>query len=126
MFHKSLMRKHSGESLEEGSFLDLGTMHFDDEDFVLSGARSTVRVAELFRFEDLHAFAKYAYNGDILILDTTSIANDQVAMRRLQTELRNISADLKGDVAAVSKNLVMLTPSGVRIDRNKLRPNMFP
>ncbi len=125
MFRKGLMRKHSGETLEEGSFLDLGTMHFDDEDFILSGAKSTVRVAELFRFEDLHSFAKYAYNGDILILDYTTIATDQVAMRRLGTELKNIATDLKGDVAGVAKNMLMLTPSGVRIDRNKLRPNMF-
>lgn len=126
MFRKGLMRKHSGDSFEEGQYLDLGAMHFDDEDFVLSGAKSTVRVAELFRFEDLHSFAKFAYNGDILILDYTNISTDQVAMRRLTSELKNISTDLKGDVAGVSKNLLMLTPAGVRIDRNKIRASMFP
>lgn len=103
--------------------MDLGSMHFEDEQFTLSGAKSTVRVAELFRFEDLHSLARYAYNGDILVLDYTTMSTDPVAIRRLSNELKNIATDLKGDVAGIAKNLIMLTPGGVRIDRNKVRPN---
>jgi hypothetical protein len=118
------MRKHSGDSLEEGSFVDLGTMHFEDEEYTLAGAKSTVRVGEIFRYEDLHAITKYVYNGDILVIDYTSISTDQLAVKRMSSELRNISNDTKGDVAGIAKNLIMITPSGVRIDRNKIRPGL--
>lgn len=126
MFRKGIMRKHSGDALEEGSFLDLGAMHFEDEAFALSGAKSTVRVAEIFRFEDLHQLTKFVYNGDILLLDYTSIANDQVAMKRLSTELANISRDTRGDVAGIAKNILAIVPGGMRIDRNKIRPGFRP
>ncbi len=36
-------------------------------------------------------------------------------------DLRNAARDMRGDVAGVGKNLLMLTPAGVRIDRNKIR-----
>jgi len=125
MFRKNMMRKHSGESLEEGSFADLGTMHFEDEEFTLAGAKSTVRVGEIFRFEDLHAMARYIYNGDIVLIDYTSISTDQIAIKRLSSELKNIANDTKGDVAGIAKNLIMITPSGIRIDRNKIRPGLL-
>ncbi len=124
MFRKGLMRKHTGDALEEGSFLDLGSMHFEDEQFALGGGRATFHLAEIFRFEDLHPLTKYVYSGDVLLLDYSSIANDQVAMKRLSTELSNVARDTKGDVAGIAKNLLAVVPSGMRIDRNKIRPGV--
>lgn len=122
MFRKGIMRKHSGESLEEGSFLDLGAMHFEDEIFTMGGAKSTVRVAEIYRVEDIHQLTKFMYDGDTLVLDYTGIANDPTAVKRMGSELTSITRDTKGDVAGIAKNLLIVTPAGVRVDRNKVRP----
>jgi SepF-like predicted cell division protein (DUF552 family) len=119
-----LRRHHGSETLEEGSFLDLGSMQFEDEAAGLAGAKSTIRTAEILRFEDLHQVSKLAYQGDILILDYTSIANDATAVRRMSIDLKNISKDTGGDVAGIAKNLLALTPAGVRIDRQKIRPSL--
>lgn len=108
--------------MEEGTFLDLGAMNFDDES--LSGTRSTIRMAEVIRYEDLHQATKIVYQGDIAIIDYTSIANDQNAVRRMSVELKNVSKDTGGDVAGIAKNLLALTPAGVRIDRQKLRSSL--
>ncbi len=117
-----LRRHHGSETLEEGSFLDLGSMGFEDEAAALAGARGSVRLAELLRFEDLHAVSKFAYQGDIVLVDYTSIANDQIAMKRMSIDLKNVARDTGGDVAGIAKNLVAITPAGIRIDRQKIRP----
>jgi len=118
-----LRRHHGSETLEEGSFLDLGAMQFEDEQAALAGARGSVRLAELLRFEDLHQVSKFAYQGDIVLVDYTSIANDQIAMKRMSIDLKNVAKDTGGDVAGIAKNLVAITPAGIRIDRQKIRPS---
>jgi uncharacterized protein len=118
-----LLRRHHGtETLEEGSFLDLGSMEFEDEAGALAGNHGNVRLAEIIRFEDLHEVSKFAYQGDVVLLDVTSISNDQVAMKRMSIDLKNIARDTGGDVAGIAKNLVCITPAGIRIDRQKYRP----
>jgi uncharacterized protein len=117
-----LRRHHGADTLEEGTFLDLGTMQFDDEG--LAGARSTIRMAEIMRLDDLRNATKLAYQGDIVIIDYTSIANDQNSVRRMSVELKNVAKDTGGDVAGIAKNLLALTPAGVRIDRQKIRANL--
>jgi SepF-like predicted cell division protein (DUF552 family) len=81
-------------------------------------------MAEVLRYEDVATYAKLAYQGDIVVLDYTSIANDQIAMRRMSLDLKNVSKDIGGDVAGIAKNLICITPAGVRVDRQKLRPTL--
>ncbi len=118
-----LRRHHSSDTLEEGNFLDLGTMNFEDEAGALAGNKGNVRLAEILRFEDLHEISKLAYQGDIVILDYTSISNDQIAMKRLSIDLKNVAKDTGGDVAGIAKNMIAITPAGIRIDRQKIRPS---
>jgi SepF-like predicted cell division protein (DUF552 family) len=118
-----LRRHHGSDTLEEWSFLDLGTMQFEDEAGALAGAKGTVRMAEILRFEDLHDITKLAYQGDIVILDYTSIANDSIAVKRMSIDLKNVAKDTGGDVAGIAKNLLAITPAGFRIDRQKIRPS---
>jgi uncharacterized protein len=118
-----LRRHHGSDTLEEGSFLDLGNMQFEDEAGALAGARGTVRLAEVLRFEDLHQITKLAYQGDIVLLDYTSISNDQMAVKRMSVDLKNVAKDTGGDVAGIAKNLLAITPAGIRIDRQKIRPS---
>ncbi|HKV89681.1 MAG TPA: cell division protein SepF [Thermoplasmata archaeon] len=117
-----LRRHHGNDTLEEGTFLDLGTMGFEEE--VGAGAKSTIRLAEILRYDDLRAATKLAYQGDVVIVDYTSIANDQNTMRRLSIDLKNVAKDVGGDVAGIAKNLVALTPAGIRIDRQKIRSSL--
>ncbi len=125
MMRKSgiLRRHHGSDTLEEGTFLDLGAMAFEDEAGALAGAKGNVRMAEILRFDDLHNISKLAYQGDIVIIDYTSVANDQNTIKRMSIDLKNIAKDTGGDVAGIAKNLLCLTPAGIRIDRQKIRPS---
>jgi uncharacterized protein len=118
-----LLRRHHGtDTLEEGSFLDLGSMGFDEEES-LAGAKA-VRLAEILRSDDVHNLSKLAYQGDLVMIDYTSIANDANAVRRMSLDLKNVTKDTGGDVAGIAKNLLCLTPAGFRIDRQKIRSSL--
>ena len=42
-------------------------------------------------------------------------------LKRVTNELKNVARDCNGDVAAIGNNLIVVTPNGMRIDRNKMR-----
>lgn len=110
------------ESIGGEQYIDLTDMAFEDEGLAgLENAKTVVKVGEMFRYEDLSPLTNEVYNGNIVVVDYTSIANDDLTMKRVTAELKNVARDVDGDVAGVGKNLLMLTPRSVKIDRNKLR-----
>ena len=112
----------SKESLSAEQYIDLTDAVFEDEGLMgPEGAQTVVKVGEMFRYEDLSALTNEVYNGNIVVVDYTSIANDDLTMKRVTAELKNVARDVDGDVAGVGKNLLMLTPRAVKIDRNKIK-----
>lgn len=86
------------------------------------GAASTyVRCAEIRRFEDLKEFSRHVYDGNILILDFKGVMGDEILLKRLTNELRKIAQDVGGDIAGLGDNTILITPTGVKVDRRKLR-----
>ncbi len=80
-----------------------------------------VHVAEIYRYEDIRHLSDFVYNGDILMIDYSSVANDELTLRRIISELKSIAKDVNGDVAGIGKNFLMVTPTGIKIDRRKIR-----
>jgi SepF-like predicted cell division protein (DUF552 family) len=121
---KSFPVEESGarESLGSEQYVDLTDMAFEDEGLLgPEGAQTVVKVGELFRYDDLSLLTNEVYNGNIVVVDYTSIANDDLTMKRITAELKNVARDVDGDVAGVGKNLLMVTPRAVKIDRNKIK-----
>lgn len=85
------------------------------------GAASTyVRVAELRQLEDLKHFASYLYDGNMLILDFRPVQGDEITLRRLTNELRKMAQDVGGDIAGLGEHHILLTPTGIKVDRRKV------
>src|SRR3990172_7846791 len=82
-----------------------------------------VKVAEIYRYEDVNDLATHVYNGNILVLDYTSVSSDELALKRITAELKSAVRDCGGDVAVVGKNMLMATPAGIKIDRAKIKGN---
>lgn len=117
---KSTFKKQQSHVAGEQQYIDLGSMHFSDE--TADGHQgASVKVAEIYRFEDLKHLTKHLYDGHILLIDYSSIANDDLAIKRISAELQSVAADVKGDVAGVGKNLLIVTSNGLVVDRNKIR-----
>jgi SepF-like predicted cell division protein (DUF552 family) len=104
-----------GKKKEE--YIDLEDLGAGD----LPEANMYVRVAELQKFDDIKEFAKYIYDGNLVILDVSPIAVDDIEIERAANELRRIVKDINGDIAGLDRNHFILTPSGVKIDRRKVR-----
>lgn len=107
------------QTIETDQYIDLGAMHFEDEG--AGGARGTVKLAEIYRYEDLSEITQPVYDGSTVIIDYASVANDTDALRRITSELKAVARDTNGDVAAIGHDLIVITPRGLKIDRNKIK-----
>jgi SepF-like predicted cell division protein (DUF552 family) len=119
-----MKRKHfkkGKEAAAEGDYIDLGIKAFEGEEGALEGITGLVRLAELYRYEDLSHLTTHVYNGNILLIDYTTIANDELTLRRIVNELKSVARDTHGDVAGIGKNMLIVTPQGIKVDRNKLK-----
>ena len=83
-------------------------------------ARTWIRFASLRQLDDLKSFSGQVYDGHILVLDFAAVANDDVTLRRMTNELRKIATDTGGDIAGLGDHHILVTPGGVKVDRNKL------
>lgn len=85
------------------------------------GAASTwIRFAPLHALDDLKHYSTLVYDGSILVLDFSAVQNDEILLRRLTNELRKIAQDTGGDLAGLGDHHILLTPSGIKVDRKQL------
>ena len=84
-------------------------------------AKMHVRVGEIQRYEDLKEFTDYVYGGNVLILDFSPISDEEVILKRITNELKKMATDIGGDIAGIGNNLMIISPSGVKVDRRKIR-----
>jgi SepF-like predicted cell division protein (DUF552 family) len=106
---------------DSDKFIDLGEMDIADLELEGSGGGFQVKVAEIHRFEDLSNVTTEVYKGNVLVVDFGAISSDDTAMRRMSNELKAVARDVHGDVAGIAKNLLVITPGGISVDRKVLR-----
>lgn len=115
-----LKQLFTNRKAKDNSYIDLGE-YMQEVQPAETAAAMYVKVADLTKLEELRGYVDYVYKGNMLILDFTQIAEDEVALRRATNELKSVVTDCGGDVAGFGKNLLLVTPTGVKIDRQKLR-----
>ena len=121
-FIKKPFKKLMEVSAESEGYIDLGELVFEDEGGALGEPlKAMIKVAEIYRYEDIGDLTTHVYNGNILIIDYSAVASDEFALKRITAELKNVARDTGGDVAGVGKNLIIATPGGMKVDRNKIR-----
>ena len=87
----------------------------------LKSAKMHVRMGEIQKYEDVKQFTDYVYGGNVLILDFSPIAEEEVILKRITSDLKKLTDEVNGDIAGIGKNLMIISPSDVKIDRHKLR-----
>lgn len=109
--------KKENASLADQEFIDLRNHEAPTSD----EAPYNVRVAEMHQIEDMKALSGLVYEGDMLLVDFSPLEGDEVALKRITKEFKKIAEDVDGDVAGVGENLLLITPTGVKVDRRKVR-----
>ncbi|MDY6966655.1 MAG: cell division protein SepF [Halobacteriota archaeon] len=84
-----------------------------------------VRIAELTNLNTLTEIKSEIYNGNMVIVDISSVRNDKLLMDRAIKDLRQFVADVRGDIAGLGDDQLILTPTSIRIDRSKVVPGSY-
>ena len=83
-------------------------------------AETYVKIAEVSNLNQLSSLKQEIYNGNILMIDISSIRGDDLMRDRVLKELKDVVVDVHGDIAGVKGNTVIVTPTGIKIDRSKI------
>ena len=104
-------------NVDEYTELDLGKYEevLDEEP-----AETYIRVAELTNLNELPGLKKEIYDGNILMIDISNIKSDKLLLDRALKDLKDVVVDVRGDIAGIKDDQVLVTPSGIRIDRSKI------
>jgi uncharacterized protein len=111
--------KEDVQAVEADQYIDLGALNFDEES-PLAG-KGMIKIAEIYRYEDLNPVVQPAYSGNIVLIDYSAIANDELTLKRITNELKAVARDTNGDVAAIGHNMIIVAPNGLKIDRHKIK-----
>lgn len=117
---KTSKKKKKSEKLGSEEYIDLGEL-VEEKDVDME-ADTLIKIAEVHRYEDVREVVDEVYDGNILLIDTESIAGDEETIKRIQNELKAAANDVSGDIAGIGQNFLALTPPSVAIDRNKIKP----
>jgi SepF-like predicted cell division protein (DUF552 family) len=104
------------------TYIDLGQMKGKGTSDARAGGPS-IRFADIDGYRQIPDLSNLIYEGNILILDFTPIANDDLELKRTITELKRVIEDIEGDIAGIGQNLLLVTPKGMHIDKKKLKKN---
>ncbi|AKB24132.1 hypothetical protein MSMTP_0663 [Methanosarcina sp. MTP4] len=83
-------------------------------------AETYIKIAEITNINQVAALKQEVYNGNILMIDISTIRSDELLRDRVLKELKDVVVDVHGDIAGVKGSTVIVTPTGVKIDRSKL------
>src|SRR2546426_3315649 len=124
-FIKKPFRRLS-EGAEADTYIDLGELSFEGDGGALGEpVEHLVKVAEVYRYEDIADLTTHVYNGNILLIDYTSLASDDLALKRITAELKSAVRDCGGGGAVVGEKDLMGTPAGVQIVRGEIKGAFF-
>ena len=84
-------------------------------------ASTYIKVADLLDVTDIQVLSRHVYDGNILVLNITNVARDKEMYKKLTEELAKLVKDVDGDLAGIGLNLIAICPSGIRIDRERIR-----
>jgi len=102
------------------SYIDLGVLKGREPGVAATGG-PFVKFADIDGYRQIPELSNLVYEGNILVLDFTPIANDDLELKRTITELKRVVEDINGDIAGISQNLLLVTPKGIGIDKKKMK-----
>ena len=83
-------------------------------------AETYIRVAELTNLNELTALKREIYGGNIVMIDISNIKADKLMLDRALKDLKDVVMDVHGDIAGIKDDQVLVTPTGIKIDRSKI------
>lgn len=109
-------KTRGGRNLED--YVDLNKMQ-DSSDVSEGAADLYVKVAELGSLNDIATLKEEVYSGNIVLIDISRM-DDELTLERAVKELRKVVTDIDGDIAAMGDDQVIVTPTAIKIERERV------
>ncbi|MCW7074240.1 MAG: cell division protein SepF [Candidatus Methanospirare jalkutatii] len=112
-------RKRNTSNNEE--YVDLDLEEYETELREEEGVKMFVKIAELTGLYDVPELKREIYAGNMLILDVSLAKHDKVSLEKAIKDLKRVAMDVNGDIAGIGDNQIIVTPTGVKIERKKMK-----
>lgn len=123
-----LKKKRKGSDSEQGivkpvdeEYINLGDLLEKERGGRGVPASTYIKVADLLDVTDIHVLSRHVYEGNILVMNITNVARDKEMYKKLTEELTKLVKDVDGDLAGIGPQILAICPSGIRIDRERIR-----
>lgn len=80
-----------------------------------------IKVAEITGLGEIPRIKKEIYDGNIIVADVAFIKHDRLTLDRILKDLKQLAEEIKGDIVGLGEEYVVITPTGIKVDRNKIR-----
>jgi hypothetical protein len=117
-FIEKLFKPEKRETSDE-DFVEIETYEYKEVSEE-KPASMYVKVAELVSLNDINEVKKHVYEGNIVIVNIGPMGTDRLVRERVIKELKKVVDDIEGDIVGLGETQLILTPSGVKVDRNKI------
>jgi len=114
---EKLLGKSEKVPVEEYEELDLSEYEAEIE----SEGTTYVKVAEVTGINEIPEIRRQIYEGNIVIADVAYIKHDKLTFERVLKDLRLLAEDVNGDIVGLGDDYIIITPTGIMVDRNKIR-----
>ncbi|MXV63070.1 cell division protein SepF [Natronorubrum sp. JWXQ-INN-674] len=99
---------------------DYVELDLDDVSASSADAAMQVHIAEVSGQADAIDIKDAVYDGDIVIADITRLRTEDSTVEHIVDELRQVANEVDGDIVRKGEDQMIITPTGVRISREKL------
>ncbi len=107
------------KELDVDDYVELDLSDYENV-FEGESAELYVKIAEIRNLNDLHELKREIYNGNIVIVDISAIRKDKILIDRVIKDLKQLIIDVRGDIAGLGEEQLILTPTSIGIDREKI------
>lgn len=83
-------------------------------------AEREVRIARIGEKQDVIEIKDAVYDGDIVIADITRHTTQDRQMEHITDELQQVASEVGGDIVQKDDDQLIITPSGVAVNRERL------
>ena len=102
---------------------DYVELDLDDAATEPAEAVMQVHIAEVDNQADAIDIKDAVYDGDLVIADITRLRTEDSTVEHIVDELRQVAQEVDGDIVRKGDDQMIITPTGVRISREKLGQN---
>jgi len=114
---EKILGKSEKVPVEEYEELDLSEYEAEIE----SEGTTYIKVAEVTGINEIPEIRRQIYEGNIVIADVAYIKHDKLTFERVLKDLRLLAEDVNGDIVGLGEDYIIITPTGIKVDRNKIR-----